>query len=120
MYGLPSQNPHADKETSDNNGDMLIHKLWQIGKDSIHYMHVMNTSTLSHQNRSPEKCLIMTEKEKKRKYLEACLQQRLHFHPFFVSLDDLIGVKEEATLKYISRRLTMKGKQPPTPVCAAT
>ena len=43
------------------------------------------------------KVLAAHEKEKKRKYLEPCLEQRRHFTPFVVSTDGLLG-KEAKTL----------------------
>ena len=50
-------------------------------------------------------------------YLEACLQQRRHFSPFFASVDGLLGVDATATLKSISSRLASKWKQPYSNTC---
>ena len=44
--------------------NLLIHKLWQEATDGIHYMHVVNTDTLSHQNKSLDNCLQTAEREK--------------------------------------------------------
>ena len=70
-------------------------------------MHVVNTDTLYHQNKSPEKCLLMEEKYKNRSYLEDCLWQSHHFYPFIVSMDSLLGIETEAMLKCIATRLAM-------------
>ena len=45
----------------------------------------------SYQKRDPCKVLEAQEKEKKRKYLDSCLEQRRHFTPFVVSTDGPIG-----------------------------
>ena len=54
---------------------------------------------------------------KKRMYLEACLQQRRHFSPFFASVDGLLGVEETAALKRLSSRLATKWKQSYSKTC---
>ena len=71
-------------------------------------MRVVNTDDLSYVHRSPEKCLNEAERGKKKKYLEACLQQRRHFSPFEASADELLGVEATATLKRIASRLATK------------
>ena len=80
-------------------------------------MSVMNTDALSHHNKSMEKCLRIVENGKKRKYLEACLRKHYHFLPFVVSMDGLLGVETEDTLKRISIRLATKWKQPYSRTC---
>ena len=64
-------------------------------------MHVVNTDTLSHHKNSPDKRLQTSENQKKQKYLETCLRQRHHFPPFFVSVDGILRVEAEATLKQV-------------------
>ena len=85
-------------EVMEQNGDLLIHDLWQNGTDSVHDMHVVNTNAKSHTAKTPEKCLHEAERGEKRMYLEACLQQRRHFSPFVASVDGLLGVEAIATL----------------------
>ena len=55
--GSPPINIPAYRETSEYKGGLLIHNLWQRGMDSIHDMCVVNTDTLAHHNKSPDKCL---------------------------------------------------------------
>ena len=80
-------------------------------------MRVVNTDAKYHYAKIPEKCLQDVEWGKKRMYLEACLQQRRHFYPFFASVDGLLGVEAMATLKRISSRLATKCKQPYSKTC---
>ena len=72
----------------------------------------MNTEATSYQSKSPKKCLKTAEKVKKKNDLNAYLKQGRHCTPFVVSVDSLLGVKGEATLKRIAGRLTKKWKEP--------
>ena len=71
-------------------------------------MHVENTDTNSHSSKTPEKCLQEEEQTKKKMYLEAYLQQRQHFSPFFTSIDGLLVVEVSYTLKRIAIHLATK------------
>ena len=42
-------------------------------------------------------------------YLEACIQQRRHIFPFVASVDGILDVEAEATMKRIAIRLTKSG-----------
>ena len=46
------------------------------------------------------------------KYLNACLNEHLHFTYFVSLVDGIIGVEAEAMLKHITSRLTQKWKEP--------
>ena len=74
-------------------------------------MRVVNTNALTHRTKDSEKCLHEAERIKKKMYLEACLQQRRHFSPFFASVDGLLGVEATATLKRLASCLATKWKQ---------
>jgi hypothetical protein len=58
-----------------------------------------------------------TQKEKKRKYLKPCLEQRRHFTPFVVSTDGLIGKEAKTLLKKLSFLLAEKWEKPYSVVC---
>ena len=98
-------------ETMAQKGDLLIRDLWKNGTGSVYDMHVVNNDAKSHSVKSPEKCLQEAEREKKRMYLETCLQQHRHFSPFFASVDVLLGVEATATLKRIASRLSTKWRK---------
>jgi hypothetical protein len=51
-------------------------------------------------------------KEKKKKYLEACLKERRHFTPFVVSTDGLIGEEARTMMRRISEKLSDKWRKP--------
>ena len=106
LKGSPS------KDEEDLKGYPLIIDLWMQGTDRIHDMRVVNTYVASYQFITPEKCLETSEKENKKKYLDACLKHCPNFTPFVASVDGLLGVEEKATLKRITRRLATKWKEP--------
>jgi hypothetical protein len=58
------------------------------------------------------KVLAAHEREKKRKCLEPCLEQRRHFSPFVISTDSLIGKEAQTMLKKLSARLAEKLGKP--------
>ena len=80
-------------------------------------MRVVNTDATSHQFKYPKKCLETADKLNNKKYLSAFLKQRGRFTPSVVSVDGLLGVKAEATLKRISSRLAPKCKEPYSRTC---
>ena len=80
-------------------------------------MHFVNTDALYHQNKSPEKCLLMAEKEKYCKYLEACHRQRYHFYQFILYVDVLLGMEAEATLIHIAIHLATKWENTYSRMC---
>ena len=77
----------------------------------------MNTNSLSHRTKSQEKCLQTMENEKKNKYLETCLQKFRQLPPFLISVESLIVMEFEATLKHIARHVAIKWKQPYSRTC---
>ena len=58
------------------------------------------------------KILESQEKEKKKKYLEPCLNQRRSFTPFVVSSDGLLGREAKLLLKQLSKLLVDKWQKP--------
>jgi hypothetical protein len=96
------------KHQGEERGDVLIRGLWQKGTDAIIDVRITDLDAKTNISRSPMKVLAQHEREKKRKYLEACLDQRRHFSPFVVSTDGLIGKEAQTMLKKLSARLAEK------------
>jgi hypothetical protein len=71
----------------------------------------------SQQSKDPHKVLEAHEREKKKKYLEACLKQRQHFSPFLVSTDGLLGKESQTWLKKLSVLLAEKWEKPYSEIC---
>jgi hypothetical protein len=73
---------------------------------------VTDKDAKSYWSRDPHKILATQECEKKKKYLQSCLEQRNHFTPFVISTDGLIGREAGELLKRLSLRLADKWKRP--------
>jgi tRNA 2-selenouridine synthase SelU len=69
---------------------------------------VTDTDAKPYQSRDPHKVLATQEREKKKKYLQSCLEQRKHFTPFVVFTDGFIGREAGELLKRFSLRLADK------------
>ena len=89
-------------EALEKKGDLIIQDLCKKGMDGIHEIRVVNTDAYYYPHMTMEKCLLLAEKEKKIKYLEAYLQKCRNFSPFVSSIDGLPGTEPEATLKWIA------------------
>jgi hypothetical protein len=114
------QNPvirNLHKRQGEERGDVLIRGLWQQGTDAIIDVRITDLDAKSNISRAPMKVLAAHEREKKRKYLEPCLEQRRHFSPFVVSTDGLIGIEAQTMLKKLSARLAEKSGKPYSEVC---
>ena len=61
---------------------------------------------------TPFKVLESQEKEKKRKYLGPCLENRRHFTPFVLSVDGLLGREAKTFAKRLAVKLAGKWQKP--------
>ena len=111
---IPSTPP---SNTEEIRGDILIRGCFARQTDLIVDIRVTDLDAASHQLKSPEKVLAQQEREKKKKYLKACLEQRRHFAPFVVSADGMKGKEAKALLQTLSARLATKWKKPYSQVC---
>ena len=105
------------KDKGELDEDLLIRYLWMKGAYIIHDMRAVNTEATSYQSKKPEKCLETAEKAKKKKDLDTCLKHCCNFTTFVASVESLIRVKAEATLKHIASRLMTKWKEPYSWIC---
>ena len=69
---------------------------------------ITNLDALSNIHRKPEAVLLCHEREKKKKYLQACLEQRRHFSPFVVPCDVMLGNVAKVILRNLARSLDKK------------
>ena len=108
----PNNNLPVATENSDQKGELIIRDLWNRETDIICDMRVVNIDTISHKNKSLDKCIKDSEKDDKKKYMESCLHHRNNFYPFVVLVDVLLGVEAEATLKFVASHLATKRNHP--------
>ena len=76
-----------------------------------------NTEAMPYIKKAPEKSLTVAEREKKRNYIDSCLQQRHQFSPFVISVNDLLETQANATLHCLSVRLSTNWWQPYSTTC---
>ncbi len=101
----------------DDRGDILLRGFWARGTECIVDVRVTDTDAASYRARDPAAILKSQEKEKKRKYLAACLEQRRHFTPFVVSTDGMMGREASTFAKRLSAKLAEKWQKPYSQVC---
>jgi hypothetical protein len=113
----PVKRLFCNKNCNEDRDDILIRGLWTRGTDCIIDVHITDVDAKSNRSKDPIKVLATHEREKKRKYLEACLGQRRHFSPFVVSADGLLGKEAKTLLKKLSALLAEKWEKPYLEVC---
>ena len=105
------------KSKDGERGDLLVQGIWEPGTDLVLDGRVCNTDAKKYLRASPERALERAEREKKRKYLQACLDNRRHFTPLVASVDGLLGVEFEASLKRLAAKVARKWESPYSQVC---
>ena len=113
----PTMPPDLQPTKDGERGDIVIRGLFQRGLESIVDVRVTDTDANQHCNQDPMKALATQEKEKKRKYLANCLEQRRSFIPFVVSVDGMLGYEANNLIKCIAKKLADKWKFPYSVVC---
>ena len=77
----------------------------------------MNTYASSYIQRYPGKFINGEDKDKKRKYIKACLHQFHHFPPLISLVYSMLGAEAEAKLKRLLGRFSAKWYQPYSQMC---
>ena len=108
--------PHQDGKFFDR-GDLLIHGLFEKQTSCILDIRVTDTDSPSYLSSTPERCIRNQEKAKKKKYLEACLEQRRHFTPYVCDTNGLLGAEAEAVNKRLAGKLASKWRTPYSVTC---
>ena len=86
--------------------------------DSIVDIRITYPEANSHRNSTVEKILKKQEKEKKKKYLQPCLERRRHFTPFVTTTNGLMGKEAQKFLARLATRLAEKWRNPYSQVMA--
>jgi predicted RNA-binding Zn-ribbon protein involved in translation (DUF1610 family) len=93
---------------SKDRGDVLIRGFWEKGTDCILGVRVTDTDATSYALNPSDKVLAASDKLKKKKYLQACLEQRQHFTTSMVSVDGLLGKEAKTVFKFLAARIATK------------
>ena len=108
---------NVDDEKPFERGDILIHGFYEKQTSCIIDVRVTDSDSPSNLSASPEKVLLRHEKEKKKKYLEACLEERRHFSPYVCDCYGLLGSEAKAVNKKLAAKLANKWKAPYSSTC---
>ena len=84
---------------------------WKHQTDCILDVRITNLDAPSNIHRKPETVHLSREREKKKKYLQACLDQRRHFSPFVVSCDGVLGNEAKVVQQNLSGSLVEKSRK---------
>jgi hypothetical protein len=94
--------PHVQSSTNndEDRGNLLLHGIWEQQTHCVVDVRIANVDLGPYLTSTPEKVLLcLQETEKKKKYLQACLDQRRNFTPFVSSTDGLMGREATALVK---------------------
>ena len=109
--------PASNEPEPELRGDVAAHGFWRRGQTAIFDVRVTDTEAPSHRGSDPDKVLARYEKEKKGKYLDACLRQRKHFTPLVFSVDGMCGIEAQAASKRLASCLSQKWRRTYSQVC---
>jgi hypothetical protein len=80
-------------------------------------VRVTDTDAKSYCKRSPDKVFESGKNLKKKKYLDACLEQQRHFTTFVCSVDRLLGRKAPTFAKQLAAKLMKKWQRSYSQTC---
>ena len=98
-------------------GDVAARGFWRRGTTAIFDVRITDTDAPSYRGQDPLKVLEKHEKEKKTKYLPACLQARKQFTPLVFSVDGLAGAEAKAAGKRLASQLAAKWTRAYSEMC---
>ena len=93
-----------------------LQSLWKHQTDCILDERITNLDAPSNIHRKPEAVLLSHEREKKKKYLHACLDPRRHFSPFVVSWDGVWCLEMKPGLCYKNLQEAALPRNPESPI----
>ena len=99
-------------EINSERGDILVRGFWSRDTDCIVDVRICDVNQKSYLSKKPSTILKNAEAEKKRKYLNPCLEQRRHFTPFVVSCEGMMGREADSFIRCLSKRLSKKWFRP--------
>ena len=109
--------PEVTTKAEDLRGDLLVRNMWRNGTSCILDVRMTDTDAKSYRGRNPHRVIESQEREKKKKHLELCLEQRRDFTPFVVSVDGLFGKEAKAVIRRLASLLSEKWSRPYSQVC---
>jgi hypothetical protein len=108
---------HGTAVNPELRGDVGVHGFWRRAATTIFDVRITDVQAPSNQGMDPAKILARHEREKKGKYLEACLERRRHFTPLVYSVDGMMGCEAKAAGKKLASHLSAKWSRTYSEVC---
>ena len=102
---------------TEERGDVSAHGFWAQGTSAIFDIRITNTECPSRRGQDPAKVLAAHEKEKKARYLDACLERRRQFTPLVFSVDGMAAPEARAAIKRLAQLLAEKWQTEYSIVC---
>ena len=106
--GPCEQGVRGEDEVTEERGDLLLRGIEKVGIATIVDVRVINTLSKSYCNRSVLSVIEQAEKEKEKKYGDACRARRRSFVPFIFTVDGMLGYEADQLLKLIAKKLAKK------------
>ena len=103
---------NIQKQYEGDREDILLRNFWMNGTNAVMDVRMTDVDAASYDNMTTEKCLAKHEQAKKKKYLQACLAQRMHFTPLVFSIDGVMGRETDAFVKILAKHLALKWDRP--------
>ena len=92
--------------------DIGIRGVWQRQAMALFDVRVLDTDAKSYLCHSPQSVLATAEREKKRKYSDACAAKHVCFTPLCFSVDGLMGVEAKTFMDRLADFLATKWERP--------
>ena len=98
-------------------GDVAVKGFWRRDRRTVFDVRVTDTDNPSQRGQKVKKVLVRHENEKKRKYLQPCLDARQDFTPLVFSVDGVRGIEAARASKRCAALLSKKWRRTYSHVC---
>jgi hypothetical protein len=98
-------------------GDLLVRGVWSKQTSCIIDVRVCDTDSNSYLSSTPANILRKQELEKKKKYLQPCLDSRRDFTPYVLSVDGMLATEAKELNKRLAGKIANRWKTTYSKVC---
>ena len=94
--------------TKEERGDVLVSHFWKRQRQTVFDTRITDADCRSYRNKAPSAVLRQQEREKIRKYKEACLERRRDFTPLCFTADGMPGREALNAMRQLGKHLAEK------------
>ena len=94
--------------TKEERGDVMVSHFWQRQRRTVFDTRITDADCRSYRNKAPSAVLRQQEREKIRKYKEACLERRRDFTPLCFTADGMPGREALNAMRQLGTHLAEK------------